>query len=115
MFGNGRARSGVIVLPCGECVVTTGLYYIYSACTYMYMYMHKHIHVYACTHTHTHTHTHTLPTFNTQHTQDTHTHTHTAGAGKTLVGVTAACTIRKRCLVLCTSAVAVEQWRSQVS
>lgn len=51
MFGNGRARSGVIVLPCG--------------------------------------------------------------AGKTLVGVTAACTIRKRCLVLCTSGVAVEQWRSQ--
>jgi DNA excision repair protein ERCC-3 len=51
MFGNGRARSGVIVLPCG--------------------------------------------------------------AGKTLVGVTASCTIRKRCLVLCTSAVAVEQWWSQ--
>ena len=25
------------------------------------------------------------------------------GAGKTLVGVTAACTVRKRCLVLCTS------------
>jgi len=36
------------------------------------------------------------------------------GAGKTLVGVTAACTIKKRCLVLCTSGVAVEQWRSQV-
>lgn len=51
MFGNGRARSGVIVLPCG--------------------------------------------------------------AGKTLVGVTAACTIRKKCLVLCTSGVAVEQWWSQ--
>ncbi|XP_041366726.1 general transcription and DNA repair factor IIH helicase subunit XPB-like [Gigantopelta aegis] len=51
MFGNGRARSGVIVLPCG--------------------------------------------------------------AGKTLVGVTAACTVRKRCLCLCTSGVAVEQWRSQ--
>ncbi|XP_076799627.1 general transcription and DNA repair factor IIH helicase/translocase subunit XPB-like [Clavelina lepadiformis] len=51
MFGNGRARSGVIVLPCG--------------------------------------------------------------AGKTLVGVTAACTVRKRCMVLCTSGVAVEQWRSQ--
>ncbi|XP_015774943.1 PREDICTED: TFIIH basal transcription factor complex helicase XPB subunit-like [Acropora digitifera] len=51
MFGNGRARSGVIVLPCG--------------------------------------------------------------AGKTLVGVTAACTVRKRCLVLCTSGVAVEQWKSQ--
>ena len=51
MFGNGRARSGVIVLPCG--------------------------------------------------------------AGKTLVGVTAACTVGKPCLVLCTSGVAVEQWRSQ--
>jgi len=53
MFGNGRARSGVIVLPCG--------------------------------------------------------------AGKTLVGVTAACTVRKRCLCLATSGVAVEQWRSQVN
>ncbi|KAJ3120606.1 transcription factor TFIIH complex ERCC-3 subunit [Nowakowskiella sp. JEL0407] len=48
MFGNGRARSGIIVLPCGS--------------------------------------------------------------GKTLVGVTAACTIRKSCLVLCTSSVSVEQW-----
>ena len=53
MFGNGRARSGIIVLPCG--------------------------------------------------------------AGKTLVGVTAACTVKKRVMVLCTSGVAVEQWRSQVS
>eukprot|EP00698_Gefionella_okellyi_P023913 TRINITY_DN8296_c0_g2_i1.p1 TRINITY_DN8296_c0_g2~~TRINITY_DN8296_c0_g2_i1.p1 ORF type:complete len:758 (-),score=196.72 TRINITY_DN8296_c0_g2_i1:142-2415(-) len=51
MFGNGRARSGIIVLPCG--------------------------------------------------------------AGKTLVGVTAASTIKKSCLVLCTSAMAVEQWREQ--
>jgi DNA excision repair protein ERCC-3 len=51
MFGNGRSRSGIIVLPCG--------------------------------------------------------------AGKTLVGITAACTIKKSTLVLCTSAVAVEQWRSQ--
>ncbi|KAM4670036.1 general transcription and DNA repair factor IIH helicase/translocase subunit XPB [Amazona ochrocephala] len=51
MFGNGRARSGVIVLPCG--------------------------------------------------------------AGKSLVGVTAACTVRKRCLVLCNSAVSVEQWKAQ--
>ncbi|CAL1603642.1 unnamed protein product [Knipowitschia caucasica] len=51
MFGNGRARSGVIVLPCG--------------------------------------------------------------AGKTLVGVTAACTVRKRCLVLGNSSVSVEQWKSQ--
>ena len=51
MFGNGRARSGIIVLPCG--------------------------------------------------------------AGKTLVGVTATCTVRKRTLVLCTSGVSVEQWRTQ--
>ena len=51
MFGNGRARSGVIVLPCG--------------------------------------------------------------AGKTLVGVTAACTVKKRALVLTSNSVAVGQWRSQ--
>lgn len=35
------------------------------------------------------------------------------GAGKTLVGITACCAIKKRTLVLCTSAVAVEQWRQQ--
>lgn len=52
MFANGRARSGVIVLPCG--------------------------------------------------------------AGKTLVGITAMTTIKKSTLVLCTSAVAVEQWRQQI-
>ncbi|RCK59338.1 DNA repair helicase RAD25 [Candida viswanathii] len=51
MFGNGRARSGIIVLPCG--------------------------------------------------------------AGKTLVGTTAACTIRKSVIVLCTSSVSVMQWRQQ--
>ncbi|GAA95510.1 uncharacterized protein L969DRAFT_15430 [Mixia osmundae IAM 14324] len=51
MFGNGRARSGIIVLPCG--------------------------------------------------------------AGKTLVGITAACTIKKSVLVLCTSGVSVMQWRQQ--
>ncbi|CDZ98139.1 dna repair helicase rad25 [Phaffia rhodozyma] len=51
MFGNGRARSGIIVLPCG--------------------------------------------------------------AGKTLVGITAACTIKKSTLVLCTSGVSVMQWRQQ--
>eukprot|EP00051_Salpingoeca_urceolata_P029167 m.489121 g.489121 ORF g.489121 m.489121 type:complete len:797 (+) comp26400_c0_seq1:233-2623(+) len=51
MFGNGRARSGIIVLPCG--------------------------------------------------------------AGKTLTGVTAACTIKKRAIVLCTSKVAVEQWKAE--
>ena len=51
MFGNGRARSGIIVLPCG--------------------------------------------------------------AGKTLVGITAACTIRKGILVLCTSSMSVVQWRNE--
>ena len=51
MFGNRRARSGMIVLPCG--------------------------------------------------------------AGKTLVGVTAAQTIKKRCLVLCTSNVSCQQWRGE--
>ncbi|KAJ9071916.1 DNA repair helicase RAD25 [Entomophthora muscae] len=51
MFGNGRARSGVIVLPCG--------------------------------------------------------------AGKTLVGITATCTVKKSTLVLCTSSVSVAQWKEQ--
>merc|ERR1712223_997625 len=51
MFGNGRARSGLIVLPCG--------------------------------------------------------------AGKSLVGVTACCTVRKKAIVLCNSAVSVEQWKQQ--
>lgn len=51
MFSNSRARSGIIVLPCG--------------------------------------------------------------AGKTLVGITAACGIKKSCIVLCTSAMSVSQWRSE--
>jgi len=51
MFGNGRARSGIIVLPCG--------------------------------------------------------------AGKTLTGVTAAQTIKKSVIVLCTNAVSVLQWKHQ--
>ncbi|RZC80409.1 hypothetical protein C5167_042979 [Papaver somniferum] len=51
MFGNGRARSGIIVLPCG--------------------------------------------------------------AGKSLVGVSAACQIRKSCLCLATSNVSVDQWAYQ--
>ncbi|KAL9129506.1 MAG: hypothetical protein Q9217_002066 [Psora testacea] len=51
MFSNGRARSGIIVLPCG--------------------------------------------------------------AGKTLVGITAACTIRKGIVVLCTSSMSVVQWRNE--
>ncbi|MCJ1335907.1 DNA repair helicase RAD25 [Bachmanniomyces sp. S44760] len=51
MFSNGRARSGIIVLPCG--------------------------------------------------------------AGKTLVGITAACTIRKGIVILCTSSMSVHQWRNE--
>lgn len=35
------------------------------------------------------------------------------GAGKTLVGVTAACTIKKSVLVLCTGGVSADQWRDQ--
>ena len=35
------------------------------------------------------------------------------GAGKTLVGISVACTIKKRTIVLCTSSVAVEQWKEQ--
>jgi hypothetical protein len=35
------------------------------------------------------------------------------GAGKSLVGVTAATTIKKRTLVLCTSGVSVQQWQMQ--
>ncbi|KAI5192631.1 DNA excision repair protein ERCC-3 [Nematocida sp. AWRm77] len=52
MFGNGRARSGIIVLPCG--------------------------------------------------------------AGKTLVGIVALCTMKKSCLILCTTSVSVEQWKQQI-
>lgn len=51
MFSNSRARSGIIVLPCG--------------------------------------------------------------AGKTLVGITAACGVKKSCMVLCTSAMSVVQWRAE--
>lgn len=35
------------------------------------------------------------------------------GAGKTLVGITAACTIKKSVLILCTSSVSVLQWKSE--
>ncbi|OQS54883.1 RAD25 [Ecytonucleospora hepatopenaei] len=52
MFGNGRARSGIIVLPCGS--------------------------------------------------------------GKTLVGITAISTIKRSAIVLCTSAVSVEQWKQAI-
>ncbi|KAM0685654.1 DNA repair helicase RAD25, partial [Conglomerata obtusa] len=52
MFSNGRARSGIIVLPCGS--------------------------------------------------------------GKTLVGITSICTMKQPTLILCTSSVSVEQWKSQI-
>lgn len=52
MFGNGRARSGIIVLPCG--------------------------------------------------------------AGKTLVGISAACTIGKSTIILCPNQTSVQQWRGQL-
>ena len=51
MFSNGRARSGIIVLPCG--------------------------------------------------------------AGKTLTGISAACTIKKSVLVVCTTQVSSEQWKRE--
>jgi len=51
MFGNGRSKSGIIVLPCG--------------------------------------------------------------AGKTLVGITAACTVKKGVIILCTSSMSVIQWRNE--
>ena len=35
------------------------------------------------------------------------------GAGKTLVGVTACCTVGRGAVVLCSSGTAVEQWRQQ--
>ncbi|KAI9708937.1 MAG: hypothetical protein M1820_003631 [Bogoriella megaspora] len=51
MFGNGRCKSGIIVLPCG--------------------------------------------------------------AGKTLIGITAVCTIKRSAVVLCTSTIAAVQWRNE--
>ena len=35
------------------------------------------------------------------------------GAGKTLVGITAGCTIKKGVVVLCTSSMSVVQWRNE--
>ncbi|KAJ3006529.1 hypothetical protein HKX48_009595 [Thoreauomyces humboldtii] len=35
------------------------------------------------------------------------------GAGKTLVGITAACTVKKSTLVLCTNALSVDQWTKE--
>ena len=67
MFGNGRARSGVIVLPCGESPPPLP------------------------------------PSLSLSLIFHLHSLSLSPGAGKTLVGVTAACTVRKRCMVLCTS------------
>ena len=67
MFGNGRARSGVIVLPCGESPPPLP------------------------------------PSLSLSCDLLLSTLSLSPGAGKTLVGVTAACTVRKRCMVLCTS------------
>ncbi|KAL3900946.1 MAG: hypothetical protein SGCHY_000980 [Lobulomycetales sp.] len=36
------------------------------------------------------------------------------GAGKTLVGITAACTVKKNTLILCTNALSVEQWANEL-
>ncbi|KAH7103642.1 DNA repair helicase RAD25 [Auriculariales sp. MPI-PUGE-AT-0066] len=36
------------------------------------------------------------------------------GAGKTLVGVAAACRVQKSCLIFCTSMLAVNQWKDQL-
>ena len=126
MFGNGRARSGVIVLPCGAIPIpiplrtppltnaTTELVLymsrsLYSYCTCVLyglaLYLRHKITVLLLYEVHTYTNTRALlPSIQLA-----------SGAGKTLVGVTAACTIRKRCIVLCTSGVSVEQWRAQVS
>jgi DNA excision repair protein ERCC-3 len=71
MFGNGRARSGVIVLPCGMSIVKN-----------------------------------LIKSQNSNATGFT-------GAGKSLTGVTAVCTVRKRAIVLCNSGVSVEQWKQQ--
>lgn len=35
-------------------------------------------------------------------------------AGKTLVGITAACTVKKNTLILCTNALSVEQWANEL-
>ncbi|RHZ20751.1 hypothetical protein DYB37_004478, partial [Aphanomyces astaci] len=69
MFGNGRARSGIIVLPCGAGKTLTGTF--------------------------------SFPD------KDVDAH------ATLLAGVTAASTIKKSCLCLCTSAVSVEQWTAQ--
>lgn len=81
MFGNGRARSGVIVLPCGKILYLLWCYSLF--CMYKIV-----LKIYYCPF-------------------------HNIGAGKSLVGVTACCTVRKRALVLCNSGVSVEQWKQQ--
>jgi superfamily II DNA or RNA helicase len=36
------------------------------------------------------------------------------GAGKTLVGITAACTVKKSTIILCTNALSVQQWANEL-
>ena len=36
------------------------------------------------------------------------------GAGKTLVGITAACTVKKSTMIICTNALSVEQWATEL-
>ncbi|CAF4638708.1 unnamed protein product, partial [Rotaria sp. Silwood2] len=72
MFGNGRARSGLIVLPCGN-----------NSIEFL------------------------------RNTKNIEFRFFFSGAGKSLVGVTSACTINKSCLVLCNSNVSVHQWKQQ--
>lgn len=88
MFGNGRARSGVIVLPCGKCI-------------YMeYLLLYSHIYDIKYDSSKGNISINSTIFVN-------------VGAGKSLVGVTACCTVRKRALVLCNSGVSVEQWKQQ--
>jgi DNA excision repair protein ERCC-3 len=37
------------------------------------------------------------------------------GAGKTLVGISALCTIKKSCIILCNTTIAVNQWEKQIN
>lgn len=76
MFGNGRARSGVIVLPCGKFQQENNTILVILCIIFIELCF-------------------------------------SAGAGKSLTGVTAVCTVRKRAIVLCNSGVSVEQWKQQ--
>lgn len=100
MFGNGRARSGVIVLPCGKCI-------------YMeYLLLYSHIYDIKCD-VEDVTEEEIWEDSSNGNISINSTIFVNVGAGKSLVGVTACCTVRKRALVLCNSGVSVEQWKQQ--